>query len=215
MTTFYPPLFTIPSVYKSLLDTLRENIDYQAKRPNGIAKVLIKYKEHLTNFSKANFADVVLASEFSKIPNDLKYYQQRFGQSYDVTKTMLSAMDSSGIYKSYDVLRIQTKFKLAPLEEKDIMNTTLFKLGIRLQAEEEYTKRCEWDKLMCSCDKTEDDLISNVIRELCYYTGQNFFNMTKQFNTAVDTYIEAFNALGENLRSYLEEWKLLHEDYFR
>ena len=206
----------MPSMYKNLLDTLRENIDYQTKRPNGIVKVLIKYKEHLTNFSKANFADVVLASEFSKIPNDLKYYQQRFGQSYDVIKTMLSALDSSGIYKSfYDVLRIQTKFKLAPLEEKDIMNTTLFKLGMKLQAEAEYIKRCEWDKLMCSCDKAEDDLISNVIRELCYFTGQKFFNMKKQFNTAADAYIEAFNVLRENLRSYLEEWKSLHEEYFR
>ena len=205
----------IPSMYQNLLDTLRENIDYQAKRPDGIAKVLIKYKEHLTSFSKANFADVVLASEFSKIPNDLKYYKQRFGQSYDAMKIMLSALDSSGIYKSfYDVLRIQTKFKLAPLEEDDIMNTTLFKLGMKLRDETDI-KRCQWDKYMCSCDKAEDDSISNVLRELCYFTGQKFFNMTKQFNAAVNAYIEAYDTLGENLRSYLEEWKSLHEDYFQ
>ena len=216
MTTFYTPLFTIPSMYKNLLDMLRDNIDYQTKRPNGIVKVLIKYKEHLTSFSKANFANVVLASEFSKIPNDLKYYKQRFGQSYDVIKTMLSALDSSGIYKSfYDVLRSQTKFKMAPLNEGDIMNTTFFKLGMKLRDEGESIKRCQWDKIMCSCDKAEDNLISNVIREFCFFTGQKFFNMTKKFNAAVDAYIEAYNSLEEHLRSYLEEWKSLHEDYFQ
>ena len=177
---------------------------------------LIKYKEHLITFSKANFAEVILASEFGKIPKDLKYYKGRFQQKFDVFKIMVSALNDRGIYKIFlDVIDEHTLFPLARLEECDVKNTTLFKFAEQLRDKNGETKRCQWDKFICSSTKDDDNEINNLIRELCFFTGQKFYDTTHEFNAAVDNYIKAYEVLSEHLQVYINKWEDLDDNYFK
>ncbi len=92
------------------------------------------------------------------------------------------------------------------------------------------TRRCGWDALMCTppghpgatadpgvappADPAGDEL-RNLTRELCYYTGQWFFDKTQEFKMAARKYTEAYERLATSLHDYEDKWRELDKNFFR
>ena len=53
------------------------------------------------------------------------------------------------------------------------------------------------------------------LKNLCFETGDIFYNMTKRFSEAVQEYNEAYIALSEELKGFHEKWKELGDNYYR
>ena len=53
------------------------------------------------------------------------------------------------------------------------------------------------------------------LKNLCFETGDLFYNMTKRFSEAVQDYNQAYTALSEELKGFHEKWKELGDNYYR
>ena len=53
------------------------------------------------------------------------------------------------------------------------------------------------------------------LKNLCFETGDMFYNMTKRFSEAVQEYIEVYTALSEELKEFHKKWKELGDDYYK
>ena len=70
-------------------------------------------------------------------------------------------------------------------------------------------------------DDCDDDDISDrkkllePLRNLCFETGDKFYNIIKLFSQAVREYNEAYTALSEELKRFHEKWNELSDDYYK
>ena len=60
-----------------------------------------------------------------------------------------------------------------------------------------------------------DHLLREPLKNLCFETGDMFYNMTKRFSAAVREYNEAFAALSEELKGFHKKWKELGDEYYK
>ena len=60
-----------------------------------------------------------------------------------------------------------------------------------------------------------DYVLMEPLKNLCFETGDMFYNMTKRFSEAVKEYNEAHKALSEELKGFHEKWKDLGDNYYR
>ena len=54
-----------------------------------------------------------------------------------------------------------------------------------------------------------------LLKNLCFETGDLFYNMTKRFSEAVQEYNEAYTALSEELKEFHKTWKELGDEYYK
>ncbi len=201
-------------MYQTYLRTLQDNIQYQSRRPQGILNASLAYKQHSVSFSKMDFANVTLNSQFIKISNDLQYYKGRFQQDFDVVKKMLTAFNG-GIYSHF--FQIVRKFQtplIARLSHAEIEQTPLFKFAEEKSEQNEDLKRCGWDELVCSPTDDKDE-IGQKIQGMCYFTGQKFYEETQRVFAAIDQYKAAYQELTDSLQTYARKWEVLDENYFK
>ena len=60
-----------------------------------------------------------------------------------------------------------------------------------------------------------DHLLIEPLKNLCFETGDMFYNMTKRFSEAVQEYNEAYTALSDELKGFHEKWKELSDEYYK
>ena len=54
-----------------------------------------------------------------------------------------------------------------------------------------------------------------MLEQLCFEVGETFYNMTKDFDKAVDDYNKAFQTLTDELTRYTKAWGKLGDIFFQ
>ena len=64
-------------------------------------------------------------------------------------------------------------------------------------------------------DNRQHYVLMEPLMNLCFETGDMFYNITKRFSEAVQEYNEAYTALGEELKEFHKKWKELGDAYYK
>ena len=74
---------------------------------------------------------------------------------------------------------------------------------------------CDDDDISDRTEQNYDHALLEHLRNLCFETGNMFYNITMLFSEAVREYNEAYTALSEELKRFHEKWKELSDDYYK
>ena len=64
-------------------------------------------------------------------------------------------------------------------------------------------------------DRNYDQVLMKPLKNLCFETGDMFYNITNRFSEAVQEYNEAYTALTQELKRFHKTWKDLGDEYYK
>ena len=148
-----------------------------------------------------------------KVPEDLTYLVGQVQQHYQPIKAPLSGL---GIFKVLDQwLQDTTGFQLAHMDVDDFKRLSLVQLASEIASSKRHVDRCEDDLVLCEIKHETNTELQDMLEQLCFEVGETIYNMTAEFNKAVEDYNEAFEALTLGFTQYRKAWEKLGDTYFR
>ncbi len=148
-----------------------------------------------------------------KIPADLLYMSNEVQQHYQPIKAPLSSLGLFNILAQW--LQNTTTLPLAHMTVNDFSRLSLVKLASQTAASQKHQDRCQDDLVLCEIKHETNTNLQNMLEQLCFEVGETFYNMTNDFDKAVDDYNKAFQALTQELTRYINAWGKLGDTFFQ
>ena len=134
-------------------------------------------------------------------------------QHYQPVKAPLSGL---GIFNALaQLLQETTNLQLASMNASDFERLSLLQLASEIAKSERHADRCQDDQVLCQIKVETSDYLKDMLKQLCFEVGETLYNMTSEFDKAVEDYNEAFQALTQELTRYRKTWTKLEDTFYQ